>query len=74
MKELEKQFFKKNQIKEKVQKKQKVNVKMPHVNIKPIARIKSFLNKETRPRLNCEWIAARRISERTPTKKINVKI
>ena len=57
MKELEKPFFKKKWDQEKLQKKQNVIVKMPHLKIKSIARNKGFLYKETKPRMNCEWIA-----------------
>ena len=46
----------KNHIK-KQEKKQKINVKMPHVNKKTISEKLNFnANKKIRPRMSCEWI------------------
>ena len=51
MSELGKPFLK-NQI-QKIKKKQKINVKMPHVNKKPLAKNKKLWFKQnTRPRIN----------------------
>ena len=50
--ELRKPFDEKNKIK-----KQKINVKMPHVNKKTNSEnLKFNSNKKIRPRMSCEWI------------------
>ena len=53
MSELEKPF-KKKQIDKIRKKKQKINVKMPHVNTKTTSEKLKF--NSIRPRMSCEWI------------------
>ena len=53
MKELGEPFLKKIQIKTK---KQKINVEIPHVDKKPLARNGNLVETKTRTRMNYEWI------------------
>ena len=54
MSELRKPFSKKSD--QKIRKKQKINVKKPHVNKKPLARNEISFQTKTRPRMSWEWI------------------
>ena len=55
MSELGKPFLKKNS--DQKMEKQKIKVKMPHVNKKPLARKENLVQtKNTMPRMNHEWI------------------
>ena len=55
MSELGKQFLNKSD--QKIKKKQKINVKMPHGYKKTTSEKRKFgLNKKTRLRMNYEWI------------------
>ena len=56
MSELGKSFPKKSDQKHFFKKKRKINVKMPYVNKKQLARKKTLVRTKTRPRMNSEWI------------------
>ena len=64
--------FLKNQIK--IIKKQKINVKKPHVNKTLSEKIKFNSNKKIRPRMSCEWIGKKADQKIEKTVKIRVKL
>ena len=56
MSEMGKPFLKKTDQKNQKRKKNKINVKMPHANKKPLARNGNLFHTKTRPRMNYQWI------------------
>ena len=69
---LRKPFLKKSD--KKIGKKQKINVKMPHVNEKSTSEILKFnSNKKIRLRMSCEWIGKTILKKTDPKNRKNSK-
>ena len=72
MSELEKPFPIKSD--QKSLKKLKINVKMPYVNKKPLARKRNLVQTKTGPRMNYEWIGKTIRSKKSKNSKTQSEI
>ena len=71
MSELRKPFL---NISKNLEKKQKINVKKPHVNKKQLPRNGKLVQRKTRPRMKYEWLGKTIQKESDPINKKTVKI